>query len=373
MNDSDPANAGNGRAAWTVMVYMAGDNSLTDACVYALTDMKKSLDSDRVRIFAQFDPKDDHLPTHRYLINSGGKDTPLAKDCIDTAPFKLRSRHHRPITIGRFEGPVAPDETPTGDGRTLFNFLSYCIEASPADHYMVILFGHGSGTQENFLLKDDSPIGYLTMSKLKWVFKELNYVYKDAAGEPLKIDIVGMDTCLMSMAEICYEIKDYAKVMIGCESYSPSSGWPFLPIVDSIQDCSTPQYFAALAAGQLGENELARRIVADYVNFYADYELGGLSVDQSALNLRAIDNLRSNIGRLSQAMVEALEGTASADSFRAAVVLAHWDAQSYNGEQFVDIVDFCHCLQRRYPDTNVAAVAAEVGDSIQQEFVIKSC
>src|SRR5438105_4971347 len=95
---------------------------------------------------------------------------------------------------------------------------------------------------------------------------------KDLDGNPLVIDIVGMDVCLMSMAEVCYALKDHVKVLIGCESYSPASGWPLEPIIQSVEQCATPEQVAAFAAAQQDpKDELAKRIVGDFVTFYNDY------------------------------------------------------------------------------------------------------
>ena len=57
---------------WTVMVYLAGDNNLTDESVFALTEMKNAVISDdRVAVIAQLDPKSGSIPSHRYVINRG--------------------------------------------------------------------------------------------------------------------------------------------------------------------------------------------------------------------------------------------------------------------------------------------------------------
>ena len=42
-----------------------------------------------------------------------------------------------------------------------------------------------------------------------------------------EIGIFGMDVCLMSMAEVTYELRGYVKYAIGSESYSPAAGWPY--------------------------------------------------------------------------------------------------------------------------------------------------
>ena len=57
------------KAAWTVMVYLAGDNNLTSECMFALTEMKEAVLGKEINVIAQFDPSDPYLPTHRYEIN----------------------------------------------------------------------------------------------------------------------------------------------------------------------------------------------------------------------------------------------------------------------------------------------------------------
>ena len=40
---------------WLVMIYLAGDNNLSEECVYAITEMKRIGSSKDVAIFAQLD------------------------------------------------------------------------------------------------------------------------------------------------------------------------------------------------------------------------------------------------------------------------------------------------------------------------------
>ena len=102
---------------------------------------------------------------------------------------------------------------------------------------MVVLSGHAAGTERDYLLKDESSARSLTFNELKQVFKR---VKKDLRGK--LIDIVGMDNCLMSMAEICYELRGLAEVVVGCESFSPTSGWPYRQILERLsRDFVSPQ------------------------------------------------------------------------------------------------------------------------------------
>src|SRR5262245_50561836 len=107
---------------------------------------------------------------------------------------------------------LQPGETDTGSPVTLENFITFCIEKEAVDRYLVVLAGHGAGVQQDFLLKDDTPGGSLTIAEFKEVFQfienkkqKIKHAADRGPGQPL-IDILGMDSCLMSMAEICYEL-----------------------------------------------------------------------------------------------------------------------------------------------------------------------
>jgi hypothetical protein len=408
------------KAPWTVMVYLAGDNNLSEECVYALTEMRKVDLKGEINVIAQFDPNDDFLPTHRYVIkgnrrhdpsqhvegngNSNGGLDHLSNDIIDEARFnertrevhfrkeskranalaKFRHQERKRIAATKLGGgavasiavPVLDEEdvtndTDTGSPITLYNFLSYCIQEYPAEHYLVVLAGHAGGTERDFLLKDESTAGSLTFNELKEVFKELTE--NDLEGRP--VDIIGMDNCLMSMGEICYELKGLAQVVVGCESYSPASGWPYREILQRMQ--------SEIASGASSAANLGKAIVEEYANFYADYWLGGTSVTQSALDLRSVGKLRALVDELAGELKAALEKENAISRvngegqeprpYKDAVILAHWEAQSYNGEQFIDLYDFCDCLERRLPSGPITAACKALMDFISYEFVLRSC
>ena len=69
------------------MVYLAGDNNLTSECLFALTEMKKARPGAKINVIAQFDPRDDYLPTRRYEINRKGHNGTLLDDIIDEARY----------------------------------------------------------------------------------------------------------------------------------------------------------------------------------------------------------------------------------------------------------------------------------------------
>src|SRR5687768_7676208 len=180
------------KAEWTVMVYLAGDNNLTTECLFALTEMKEANPGDSINVIAQFDPRDERLPTQRYEINRNGPNTTLFEDIIDEGRYdkttrevrfqtestdantlafvRLRNRQRvetvlderSDLTTLQFESETITDDTDTGSPVTLFNFLSFCINNYPAEHYMVVLSGHAGGTESDYLLKDESSKDALT-------------------------------------------------------------------------------------------------------------------------------------------------------------------------------------------------------------------
>jgi hypothetical protein len=392
------------KAVWTVMVYLAGDNNLSEECVFALTEMKKVALSAEINVIAQFDPMDEFLPTHRYEINGKGPNSPLIDDIFDEAAFSKSSGEvhfkkeseqanalattrlkHRKKTRPKLSArdrvlgdPIPEDDditndTDTGSPITLYNFLSYCIQEYPAEHYMVVLSGHAGGTERDYLLKDQSSAGSLTFNELKQVFQQLR---TDLKGRPL--DILGMDNCLMSMGEICYELRGLVQTMVGCESYSPASGWPYRQILQRlIKDFAVSE----LPRGKSVPVEFAKAIVEEYVNYYSDYWLGGMSVAQSALDVSKVEKLRKHVDKLAKELERELKNEDDKNiekrhkihPFQDTLILAHWEAQSYNGELFVDLYDLCDCLERRLHSGPVARRCKEVKSFISSEFVLRSC
>ena len=385
------------KAAWTVMVYLAGDNNLSSECLFALTEMKKATPGEQINVLAQFDPRDEYVPTHRYEINRNGSDSTLFDDIIDTAKFDSKSREVRfknesnnAVALARsrsrtrkkidaaisgaknltalpFEEEPITDDTDTGSPVTLYNFLSFCIQEYPADHYIVVLSGHAGGTESDYLLKDESSRGTLTFNELKQVFQQLQ---KDLDSQP--VDIIGMDNCLMSMGEICYEFRDLAQIVVGCESYSPASGWPYRQILERLNK--------DLAKPETKKTEIqvaaAKAIVEEYVNYYAAYWVSGLSVTQSALDVRRVVELREHVDQLASVLEKELlreSDDGCANSFKDELILAHWEAQSYNGEWFVDLFDFCECLQRRTTSADVFVACQNLREFIATKFVLRSC
>jgi hypothetical protein len=326
---------------WTVMIYMAGDNNLSEECVYSLVEAKRALNDQykKLSVLAQFDPSGERAQTKRYELS------PKATLEEDAKATKWTA-----------------SETDSGEAQNLLEFLRWGIARSPAEHYMVVLVGHGSGTDDDFLLHDDNPPSALTILELRYVFDKLT-----ADGHT--IDILGFDTCLMNMAEVCFELlRTNVTYMVGSEGYSPNTGWPYKEVLEKLSD----------EKSDVMPLDLATHIVEKYRDFYVPYINGGISIDQSVLEVKKIGEVKKQMSGLVEALMDDLDKDKNKDFItkRNALLLAHWDAQSYNGEKFVDLHDFCDQLGARYLEVGVEnevtrkcqAVASEI-----DRLVVKTC
>jgi hypothetical protein len=423
-------------ADWTVMIYLGGDNNLSAECVWALTEMQQGMKDGgiggNVNVIAQYDPNDGLARTRRYEITSLGVKPVQSKgvqqqSAAQAAPpppldafvkdfagwnprtgevhFERESRNagvladqrHAEIAerlrveeaIVKKGQPVnailtsddfgsSINDTDAASPITLYNFLSFGIHAYPARHYLVIISGHSAGIEPSYLLRDDSSGGYMTFRQLRTVFDQLQFDFdkdKTNDGRASRIEVLGFDTCLMSMAEVCCGLYKCVDVVIGSETYTPSSGWPYRNILKRLTESSHDPY------------ELAHMVVNEYVDFYRNYVPAGVSVSLSALNVNKSGPLAGVVKRLTGVLIKdlraehpELDGKREKDHrpLTDALVLAHWEAQSYNGEWYVDLIDFCECLMKRYSKPAVTGACKALitylqgrdGAKDSQKFVI---
>lgn len=355
------------RAAWTVMVYMAGDNNLSDASVRDLKEIASVGATDEVHLVAEHDTAGDG-PTYRYYLHQG-----------DEVPAPV-------MDLG---------ETDSGDPQTLLNFITWARESYPAQHTMLILWGHGRSWQPEAAQKlaaegaadgalagaDADPALGATMFRgtveamLAEAMeaersicsdsgtgnaidvKELAQVLALAAeqsGQP--IDILGMDACLMCNVELAYELKDCVGYIVGSEEIVPNAGWPYDRLLRQLVD----------KPAMLPE-ELARRAPQQYVKRYVAWGYDG-PVTLAALDLSRVDHVAQPLGALAEALVAHMPAAAY-ELFDAQKESSHfWNATLW------DIAHFCEALQKRTADEAVRKAAGRVRAAVvpgEDSFIVE--
>jgi hypothetical protein len=370
------------KKAWTIMVYLAGDNDLDSAGAVDLGEMKQVGSGAGINIVAQFDRAGAKVQTKRYFLRKG---TTLAKDAV--------------ATLG---------ETNMGDPNVLQDFLSWGAKNYPAEHYMVVIWNHGAGWDDeniyrsvkrglkrNVSYKKSSvgetvrgaagavPIAHVrAMSKrpfkralfsttIQQAVQKRAIAFDDQAEDFLdnielkrvltavkksfggKIDVLGMDACLMNMVEVAYQVRNTAQVLVGSQEVEPADGWPYTTVLREL--AKNP----AMTPAQVG-----KVIVDRYLASYKPNE----GVTQSALDLSASTKLEGAIDKLAATLLKELPTEAT----EVAVMRARRAARDYETRDYIDLVHFCQLLRKFSGSAAVQAACSGVEQTAAQSFVLAS-
>ncbi len=372
---------------WTVMVYLAGDNNLDSAGVADLQEMKKVGSTDQVNVLAQFDRRGSAQTTKRYYLRKGGA---LDKDTV--------------ASLG---------ETNMGDPKVLDNFIQWGIKNYPAQRYLVVVWNHGAGWDDEDIYRtarhtlkldlqrrgstvtpsrgmaqgavsirqvrvvgskrfrralfsssiekavsasgkyraiafDDTSKDFLDNLEMKRLLLSV----KNTLGR--KIDILGMDACLMSMAEVGYQLRDSVMLTVGSEEVEPGDGWPYDKIL------------AALAKKpSMPPQELASTIVKQYL---ASYDLNA-GVTQAACDLSKSGVLARAVDELAQALKNRLAD----QTVKTALMQARNQVQSYEVPDYIDLYDFCELVKGHCNQPDVQSACQSMMDVLHAgNFVVSS-
>lgn len=365
---------------WTVMVYLAGDNNLDSAGVVDLKEMKKVGSTEQINVIAQFDREGKDIATNRYYIRKGGT---LAKDVVGN--------------LG---------ETNMGNPRVLEDFIKWGIKNYPAEHYLVVVWNHGNGWNDENVYRvarnmmklnikrrgevvlpakgaqkdsvsirriraiggkkfrhalfhtsimkaittrgiayDDDAQDFLDNIEMKRLLASTKKILKR------KIDILGMDACMMSMAEVVYQLRDSVSLTVGSEEVEPGDGWPYNRILARLTKKPT-----------MMPSELATTIVNEYLASYP----ANAGVTQSACDLSKAGLLASAVDQLADGLNSHLSDAA----VRATVIECRLQTQAYDTPDYIDLYDFCNLLESKTGFDDIRAACSAVKNMIQRDGVV---
>jgi hypothetical protein len=344
---------------WTFMVYMAGDNNLDPDGVKDLKEMKKVGSTNDVNVIAQFDRATGHA-AKRYYLRKGGK---VTADVV--------------ASLGKIN---------TGDPKNLMDFIKWGVKNYPADRYALVLWNHGQGwddtdiyaderhrrlrrlaggrirhalfhapvrrilkraigdSEARAILLDDDAKDFLDNIEMKKVLASTAKLLKR------KLDILGMDACLMSMAEVGYQIHESALFTVGSEQTEPLEGWPYDTILAEL--VKNP----AMAA-----KDLSTLIVRMYIASYPHD-----AVTQSACDLSRADVLATAVAGLGNALTAGLGDAAT----RQRILTARTQVQSFDVADNIDLVDFCSLLTQATSGSEIATRCRGVIQAAQAGYVV---
>jgi hypothetical protein len=75
--------------------------------------------------------------------------------------------------------------------------------------------------------------------------------------------------------------------------------------------------------------------------------LAGYSFDLCLCDLNKVTGIKTALDALASSLIEGLTDPSVKEVVKERILLAHWDAQSYWTENYIDLYDFCFCLKKR--------------------------
>ena len=366
---------------WTLMFYFASDNELAPVIISQLKGLKDAGFQEKTDVLVHFDPTELGVPTRVYDVNrKRKKNSGLQKTMIGDGPDpfvrNMAEDAIDPETIDAGAGPgsaaikralINPDSTNAEDA--LRNFLGFCRENHRAKRYMLFLVGHGMVVGNDAFLPDDNPVSAITLRKLGAILNNFTTKVKEENGA---FELLALHSCCLSAIEVAYELKGTANFMMASEGPSFVGSWPYRQLLKKI--------FSNLEKAKRKARREARKKGADqgkaetkpsidmpalvkalyFLTLFnaTDFLLAGYSHDLALCSLdpdkfcSVTDSIKELVAMLKKGLQassrkDGLAATERGKRIRELVLLAHWEAQSYWGENYTDLFDFCRCLSER--------------------------
>lgn len=244
----------------TVLVYVAGDNSLSDYAYVNLKQATKIGSNDNLNILFYFNVK------------------------TATQPKVTKKLY---ITPGGYEQDGNDEVRDSGSEKTVIEACKWALMNYPSDQFVLIFWNHGSGAinrtflSEKSVCFDDTTGNNLTDAKMVTALKYVVNVLRKGK----KIDVIAFDACLEAGIEIFDTLTPYSNYVVASEQTIPEEGYHYSLI------------FQEVAKRPVTSEQYAKYLVLAYNTAYLhsneDYTL-------SAITTQTIPFLSANIGNVAR-------------------------------------------------------------------------
>ncbi|MDH5779184.1 MAG: clostripain-related cysteine peptidase [Candidatus Bathyarchaeota archaeon] len=325
-------------ADWTFMVYLDADSDLELAGIETFLRMASIGSSPQVNIVVQMDRHPDSNTTLGYDDRYGNwmdcKRFYVTEDMIPT-PGNA-TLHLGEVNMGH------PD--------TLKDFVDWTISNYPADYYVLVFYGHGTGCMGVCFDVTDGTDG-LFLSELR----------QGLSGLPAIMDLMLFDACSMGLIEVAYQIKDYANILIGAEGlgFSPAPYEDYLSVLTSMPS--------------MLPNEFAGVVVAAYIAWckqQPDDPVTGIAhATMSAIDLTRMTSLMAAIDDFALKLKE------NETFYDYLISSARIDTQGYEGPYadqtgyHIDLYHFAQLTKQYVLDDELRNVADQVMTAVEDLII----
>ncbi len=319
-------------ANWTFMIVMNADNNLEAAGLTDINELESVKIPNNINVIVLIDRN------KGYTQEDGNwSEARIYQIKHDDNPYKINSKLLKHL-----------GEIDLGDYREIVKFANFTKNNFPAKNYALILWNHGGGWKKKFkqpILKaisfDETSDNFIETWELSIMLKEINKIL----GK--KLDIFGMDACLMGMLEVAYEIRNQAKIMIASEQTEPADGWPYDYIFKNITKYDTA-------------SDIANTIVKAYEKSYSGGSGGNKSTTLSAIDLSKIEELVNNLNNLVEKLLKKKKSSLKAACSR---------ALGFEFEDYKDLGSILNNLNKKF--SSLSSDINKVKRALEKAIIIK--
>jgi len=139
-------------------------------------------------------------------------------------------------------------ESNAADPATLYGFFDWATAKCPADHYLLIFWGHSRGQFGMF--GDSDPFDYTAQTLTLEELRSALTAAKRSLQKP--IDVIAFKDCFMANLETAYELSGLADYLLASPGLVPVEGWPYREMFEALTDDSALKA-ARRVLGALGD------------------------------------------------------------------------------------------------------------------------
>jgi len=277
---------------WLVMLFQGADDNVLEKDIYIdLNEAEMVGSSADVMIVAQID---------RYSGGYSGDG-----NWTETRRFIVQKDNDLDRLGSQQVGSLG--ELNMASGQALVDFATWAIATYPADRYALIMSDHGMGWPGGWT--DATPSGSWDQAvPLEAAVGDMIYLYEldDALGRIRaqtgidKLDVIGLDACLMAQLEVFTAIAPHARYAVASEETEPALGWAYTGFLQALED--DPDMDGA---------RLSRAIVESYIDddlligSSREREQMSRDITLTAVDLGAVAGLNASLNHLAYVFQDA--------------------------------------------------------------------
>ncbi len=323
-----------GHARWTVLVYINAANNLQPDSLLNVGQMASvGSDGTNLNIVIQWKQANvcpyfstvnacgnpSFVGTHRYYL--------LPHSAADVTSIENGNTSSLEDAAERLPDPSTNvnGTSDMGDWNTLANFIQWGVQHYPCDHLAVVVWDHGSGAlpvlnrsagrvpATRAVSQDANTGNQITTQQLAQAL----------AASPQKVDLLAIDCSLQCTAEVAYQVRNTARVMVASEESPPGAGYPYDTWLNDLKNGGANP----CAAGE--------SLLTDTVNNYPGYA----NITQSMIDLSQMGNVAQAVNSFGASLLSHVSDQTSL------IYNARFNAQYFEFPEYKDLYDFADLIR----------------------------